>query len=377
VAHVDHTVEPGGAELDLARVLRAHPPWAPYLFVPTDPDGHCGAFEGLDTSTVIVRRLAPSESGAATSRSVAKRVRIATSVLSNARLLRRAVRREGVTVVHANTTRSAVLAAVALVGRRGVRLVVHLRDTVDESSLGSLGFRLFTRVALRRANAVIANSRFTLATALPHLPRECLTEVVTSSFGDLSSRRVRHTGATTKFAMVARLTDWKGQHLVIEAFARAFPGSGHELHLAGGSTLSSEDYRKSLERLASDLNVSDRVVFHGHVQDVEGFLDTVDVGVQFSTRPEPLGQNVLQYLGAGLPAIVADEGGPAEWIVDGENGLRVTPRSVSELADAMRRVATTPKLLERLSVQACASELPTPEDVISAWSALYRDLTIG
>ena len=70
--------------------------------------------------------------------------------------------------------------------------------------------------------------------------------------------------------------------------------------------------------------------------DVPRLLDTWDVAVQFSTRPEPLGQNVLQYLAAGCAVVVADEGGPAEWIEDGVNGLRVTPRDVGALAEALR-----------------------------------------
>jgi glycosyltransferase involved in cell wall biosynthesis len=377
VGHVDHTVEPGGAELDLARVLTSRPGWRPYLFAPTGADGHLGVFDALDPNDVGLRRLAASEAGAATTKSSAKRLRIARSLLRNALLLRRAVTREHLAVLHANTTRSAVVAALAVAGRRRVRLVVHLRDAVDEDSLGALGFRLFTGLALRRANAVIANSRFTLATARPHLRERCLAVVVTSSFGGSPSPRVRASGSALKFALVARLDEWKGQHLVVEAFARAFPDSGHELHFAGGSTLSSGDYETSLVRLASELRVTDRVVFHGHVEDMDGFLDSVDVGVQYSTRPEPLGQNVLQYLGAGLPTIVADEGGPPEWIVDGRNGILVAPRSVSALTDAMRRVATDAALFEALSRGACQSVLPTLDDATAAWWAVYGELTQG
>ncbi len=58
--------------------------------------------------------------------------------------------------------------------------------------------------------------------------------------------------------------------------------------------------------------------------------------MQYSTRPEPLGQNVLQYLAAGRATIVADEGGPTEWVDDGMNGLRVAPRDAVSLAHALQ-----------------------------------------
>lgn len=71
------------------------------------------------------------------------------------------------------------------------------------------------------------------------------------------------------------------------------------------------------------------------MEDVNSFLDTMDICVQYSTRPEPLGQNVLQYLARGVAVLVAAEGGPLEWVTDGKNGILVQPRSAGALSNAL------------------------------------------
>jgi glycosyltransferase involved in cell wall biosynthesis len=97
------------------------------------------------------------------------------------------------------------------------------------------------------------------------------------------------------------------------------------------------------------------VEFLGHVDDVGAVLEGWDVAVHYATRPEPLGQNVLQYLASGAATIVADEGGPAEWVVDDENGVRVTPRDVPAHATALRRVGADAALRARLGAAAAAT----------------------
>ena len=109
-----------------------------------------------------------------------------------------------------------------------------------------------------------------------------------------------------------------------------------------------EDHLDELRRRARELGVAGQVDFLGHVEDVDALSAGWDVAVQASTRPEPLGQNVLQYLAAGRAVVAADEGGPAEWITDGVNGLLVPPRDVAALASALGRLDADAALRARL-----------------------------
>jgi glycosyltransferase involved in cell wall biosynthesis len=74
--------------------------------------------------------------------------------------------------------------------------------------------------------------------------------------------------------------------------------------------------------------------------------------VQASTRPEPLGQNVLQYLAAGKTVIAVDAGGPAEWVTSGSNVLLVEIESVSALEAALNSLVGDSALRHKLALGA-------------------------
>ncbi|WP_307424187.1 glycosyltransferase [Pseudarthrobacter defluvii] len=151
-----------------------------------------------------------------------------------------------------------------------------------------------------------------------------------------------------RIAMIARIDPWKGQSLVLEAFSAAFPEGNEQLFFAGGSLFGHEEYMLSLQREVASRKLHDRVHFLGHVNDISPLLSDIDVCVQASTRPEPLGQNVLQYLAAGKAVVAANEGGPAEWISHGENGLLFEPRNSSALSDSLHMLSSDRHLLQRL-----------------------------
>jgi glycosyltransferase involved in cell wall biosynthesis len=72
---------------------------------------------------------------------------------------------------------------------------------------------------------------------------------------------------------------------------------------------------------------------------------------------EPGGTSVLEAMATGLPCIVADWGGPAEYIEDG-TGIRVSVASrdtfVANIADAMTHLAADPRLREDMGMKARA-----------------------
>ncbi|RXZ39124.1 glycosyltransferase, partial [Agromyces binzhouensis] len=228
----------------------------------------------------------------------------------------------------------------------GVPLVVHLRDLVEPEALGGAGHAIMTRVVLPRADGVIANSRATLDAARPHLSGDAVVEVVPSASGLVlgADRPLAADAPLRTVGMLARIDPWKGQLELLEAFARAFHGRDIRLQFAGGAPFGHEAYLAELRHRADELGIGAQVDVLGHVDDVPRLLAGWDVAVQYSTRPEPLGQNVLQYLAAGRAVIAAGEGGPIEWVADGANGLLVPPRDVDALAGALRRLDGDPAL---------------------------------
>lgn len=358
VLHLDHTDAAGGAEFALLRMLRADPGWSPYLLLARTPGDGFGVYDALPTR-VPRRRSGVRQPAGASAGGMGAAISIGLRVIAQAAATRCARVFRSSDVIGANTARAAAYGAVAVRWSRKP-FVVHLRDLVDAEALGRAGHALMVRVVLPRADGVIANSHVTLESARPFVRRDALLEVIPSASG----LRLRTTSATHRASdsqpirtvgMLARIDPWKGQHLLLEAFARTFRGRDVRLQFAGDAPFGHESHLDDLRRQARELGVAEQVDFLGHIDDIDRLLTRWDVAVHASTRAEPLGQNVLQYLAAGRVTVAADEGGPTEWITDGVNGLLVAPRDVDALADALSRLDADAALRARLAAAAPAT----------------------
>lgn len=371
IVHLDHTTVRGGAELALVRVLSAHPAWTPAVLVPAIDE--VDAFASLPPTVVRRTRGVRQEAGGSGA-SPARLVGLALRLLAQAVLTRTHPLVRTADVVAANSTRAAAYAAIAL-GLSRTPLVVHLRDMIDEESLGAFGYRLMTRLVLPRADAVIGNSKVTLAGALPFLRADAVPVVIPSASGlMLSAGRTPRSGSL-RIGMLARIDPWKGQAELLEAFADAFGGGTEELVFAGGAPFEHEAFAERLRARAAALGLADRVHLLGHVDDTHALLERWDIAVQYSTRAEPMGQNVLQYLAAGVTAVVADEGGPAEWVTDGANGRRVAPRDVRELTRVLRELGEDDQERQRLAEAAVRTPgLLDDAAVAAAHAEVFREV---
>jgi glycosyltransferase involved in cell wall biosynthesis len=370
ILHLDHTVSPGGAEVALARLLRQAPPGQSTLLLPTSDTLGAFSHAGLD---VAMRgpAQAPGANGLGAFGSL---VRFTMGLLRMAYAVRTSEQFRLAQIVHANSSRSGLYGALACWGTSKV-FVFHLRDRISSDSFGLVALTALRRLALRRADLVIGNSESTLETASSYIRWNAERVVIPSPSGVTRDAPPEPRADVATVGMVARLAPWKGQHILIEAFARAFPESRVRLVLAGGALFGEGAYRTELEQLAEQFGVADRVDFLGHVEDVQSVLNSLDIGIQASTRPEPLGQNILQYLASGLPTIATDAGGPTEWIDNGKNGLLVPMGSVSSLSQALIKLASSYDLRARLASAAWKTEgLLSDADVADAHWRIMRSV---
>lgn len=355
VVFVDHSSERGGAEFALVRLLETSQRWNPTVVVPPPAEGidvFTDALAGrIPVEYTGPRHVARQQGGSGAVASIRLAAKIVLSAAALARL--RSVRRADVLI--ANTTRASVFVALAAAVTRKP-FVVHIRDLMTEDAIGATATQLMRRLVLPRAAGVIANSHASLETVRPFV-RTDVVEVIPSPSGlhpvDAESTRVA--SVVRRIGLVARIDPWKGQELLLRAFAAACPDGDASLVFFGGPSFGHEQFLHELYELARSLGVADRVEFAGHQDDVTAAIESLDVCVQCSLRPEPLGQNVLQYLSAGKPTIVSGEGGPAEWVHDQENGLVFTPRDGDSLSTAIRGLMDDLALRQRLAHNAAAT----------------------
>jgi glycosyltransferase involved in cell wall biosynthesis len=146
--------------------------------------------------------------------------------------------------------------------------------------------------------------------------------------------------------LFGRLSEWKGQHILLEALA-ALP-EAHGM-LVGDALFGEQDYVQRLRERADRPDLAGRIHFLGFRHDIPELMVSTDVVVHTSTAPEPLGLVIVEGLLARRPVIATAGGGAMEVIIDGESGILVRPGEPAALLNALRLLLADPVMAERLS----------------------------
>lgn len=338
ITFVSHTNKPGGGELALRRYLEST---ALSVRLVTLEGG--GVWHGLQ-SVVHVNGLIG---------------------------LRRALRGGGVVV--ANSMRAAFL--TSLVAPRRTRLVYWVRDGLTESAMSPLALWLTRHVTARRASRYLANSQWTASTVHEAMGvgRDKI-DVVYSMCGvtDESLRRSPRTAPhrPLRLLFLGRLSPWKAPDVAVRALEQLRTlGVGATLTIAGSSHFGEDAYADEVRVLAAH---DPAVTLLGHVEDVGSLLESHDILVHCSTVPEPFGQVIVQGLGAGMPVVATDAGGPQEILADAPHPLLYEAGAVDALAQAIHRSSQASLELSKWALARVARF--TDETSTQACDEVLRDL---
>jgi glycosyltransferase involved in cell wall biosynthesis len=347
VVYLDHTAQPSGAELSLARTLGAATGFDAHVVLAAD--GPLVPLLDRGATSLEVLPMAESARGLARGR-VGARLPVGSAAATARYVLRltRRLRRLRPDVVHTNSLKAAVYGGVAA-RLAGVPVVWHVHDRIADDYLPRAAVRLVRGLAPRLADHVVVNSEATAATLPASVPVTVLPEAVPRPGGD----RERAGGSPgrdgpLRVGIVGRLSPWKGQDLFLRAFARAFPDGDERAVVVGGALFGEHDVEERLRSLVADLGIADRVELLGHRDDVAGQLRRLDVLVHASLIPEPFGMVVAEGMAAGLAVVAADAAGPAEIIERDVDGILYPIGDEAALADALRRLAADPALRREL-----------------------------
>lgn len=152
----------------------------------------------------------------------------------------------------------------------------------------------------------------------------------------------RHDGDERPLALfVGRVSKEKGLDTLAESF-EALGGADAPVRLA---IVGEGPYLMALRK-----RLGDRAFLPGplHGDALAEAYASADLFV-FPSATDTFGQVVLEAQASGLPAIVTDQGGPAELVGDEENGLVVPAGDATRLAQAICRLAAAPGLRTRLA----------------------------
>lgn len=138
--------------------------------------------------------------------------------------------------------------------------------------------------------------------------------------------------ATLRLACVGRLAMEKGQDLILRVLARP-DWKDRPVHV---SFFGKGPIASSLRRLAELLEISNKVTFHGQVENVEAIWANHHALI-LPSRCEGLPLALVEALLCGRPVLVTDVAGNAEVVEDGHTGFIAAAPTVPLIAEMMER----------------------------------------
>ncbi len=142
------------------------------------------------------------------------------------------------------------------------------------------------------------------------------------------------------FVLCGRITPDKGHTDAIRAIALLSERGYNDIYLhIAGSTPSGDvtEYLTALKTEISALNIEDRIIFEGLVDNMADFRTRMN-GELMCSVCEPFGRVTLEGMRSGLVVIGSNTGGTPEIINDGITGLLYEQGSHTDLADKIERV---------------------------------------
>lgn len=155
-------------------------------------------------------------------------------------------------------------------------------------------------------------------------------------------RLQRNAGKTDKMQMegipvrllyIGRLIEVKGIHILLNAMKKLIAqGKNVELDILGDGPM-----RLEYEQLSKELEIEEKVHFHGYVMDKQMFYENAMIFVYPSVWQEAFGISIIEALAHGLICVASDVGGIPEIIGDGEDGFLVESNDSDKLAEALSK----------------------------------------
>jgi glycosyltransferase involved in cell wall biosynthesis len=274
-------------------------------------------------------------------------------LLANAAAIARMIEADGIHLVHARSRAPAWSALrAARVTKRPFVTTYH--GAYNETSAPK---RLYNSV-MARGDLVIANSGYTRdlirsrygtpdgkirvihrgvdgAAFDPETVSAERVERLRSAWGVAPGQRV--------ILQAARLTNWKGQHVVVEAARRLHADGRLEGIVAlAGDAQGRDAYAEGLREAIKAGGLEGRVRLVGHVDDMPAAYLAADASIVASIEPEAFGRTAVESQAMGCPVIATRIGAPPETVLSPpEHGPRsmtgwlVPPGDAAALAEAL------------------------------------------
>lgn len=262
----------------------------------------------------------------------------------NSLRLAKIIKKYGITIVHARS-RAPAWSAYWAAKRCGVHFMTTFHGTYG---LGPWGIKKFYNKIMTYGERVIAISNHIKQHILKNYKTDESKIRLIHRCVNMENFNVETTSAERMIkylednhipedkpivTLIGRLTNWKGQKLLIEA-----------LHLIDnedffcviiGDDQGRKKYSSELRKMIANYNMTDRFLFIRNVKDIPAAMMVSDVVLSTSIEPEAFGRIAIEGQAMGRVVVASNIGGSVETVIDGVTGRLYESTSAQALAKAI------------------------------------------
>jgi N-acetylglucosaminyl-diphospho-decaprenol L-rhamnosyltransferase len=282
------------------------------------------------------------------------RVRALIGVFSMIVILQRIMRENGIQVIHSNSIRTHMYAAIA--GKlEGVPVVWHQRNLITTEAVDPDRAFSFLPDRIICNSHAIARRFMSKGKLLPKVEVVHNGVDIHTFLPSINAQPVREKlhilPHETVVGIASRFGPDKGHEIFLQAARLIMDGftPGHFKFLVVGDAVFDADRWRDgyLKNMARSFGLQEQVIFAGYNDSMPQMYAAMDIFV-LASHAEPCGRVILEALSMAKPVIVTRSGGSAEMVQDGVTGILIPSGDPVALAGAILRLVSNKQLSKEL-----------------------------
>jgi glycosyltransferase involved in cell wall biosynthesis len=168
---------------------------------------------------------------------------------------------------------------------------------------------------------------------------------ITTEEKETIRKTILNTNNEIVFALVGRISRWKGQMLLLDTFNELIKTHQNiKLVYIGSAPPNQEHFLNALKEKIREYDLTNQVTIIPFQENINQLWQTIDIAVVPSTEPEPFGMVAIEAMFANKPVVAANHGGLMEIVVNNETGFLVEPNNKLALKEALEKLINNPEL---------------------------------
>jgi glycosyltransferase involved in cell wall biosynthesis len=260
-------------------------------------------------------------------------------------------------LIYSNTL--AVLLGIMYAWKNNIKHLWHVHEIIEKPKVFNKGFKKL--LALKSNSFIVYNSK---ATQLfwetnSKISKKGLviwngidvniTEISASEVLEIRTNKFLLQSNEIVIALVGRISRWKGQMILLEAFNKlAQKTENIKLIFVGAPPPNQENFQYDLEDRIKTYHLESKVLILPFQNDIHKIWQAIDIAVVPSTEQEPFGMVAIEAMLAKKPIVASNHGGLKEIILQNETGFLVTPNREQELISALEKLIQSELLRKQM-----------------------------